>query len=109
MRTLLALAGARFVLRGSYEARRFAEPEWPATRASTLIDREAVDRLHRDFGEIRELLVDLDALRVHSAIVDRRDDWAAGEALVDVPIKAFSIPRDLPDKVALDYERERYE
>lgn len=51
------------------------EPAWPAMRASKLINREVVDRRHRDAGEIVDLLVDLRAPRVHHALVDLRDDW----------------------------------
>ncbi len=40
--------------------------------------------------------------------MDRRDDWMPGEALVAVPIEAFSLPRDLPDKIAINYSRERF-
>ena len=101
--------GERYELRSKYEPRTFAEPQWPAMRASTLLDREVVDRLHRDFGEIRDLVIDLRAPEVRSAVVDRRDDWAAGQSLVTLPLEAFSLPRDLPDKVAINYSRERYE
>lgn len=40
--------------------------------------------------------------------MDRRDDWMPGAALVAVPIEAFSLPRDLPDKIAINYSRERF-
>jgi hypothetical protein len=39
----------------------------------------------------------------------RRDDWRAGEALVTVPIEALSLPRDLGERIALNYSRERFE
>jgi sporulation protein YlmC with PRC-barrel domain len=77
--------------------------------ASALLQKEVIDRLHRDFGEIRDLRVDLAEKRVAAALVDRRDDWTPGEALVAVPIEAFSLLRDLPDKVAINYSRERFE
>lgn len=99
----------RYMLRTKYEPRTFAEPKWPAMRASTLMEREVVDRLHRDFGEIRNLVIDLDAQKVRAAVVDRRDDWAPGETLLSVPIESFSLPRDLPEKVALNISRERFE
>ena len=73
----------------------FGEPKWPAMRASTLIRKEVRDRLHRDAGEVVDLLVDLDERRVHHALMDLRDDWKAGAKLTRVPIEEFSLPRDL--------------
>lgn len=108
-RGLQAESGKRYALPEGNDARAFTPPAWPAMRASALIGREVIDRERRDFGEIRDLVVDLEAGRVRSALVDRRDDWAAGQALVTVPIEEFSLPRDLADKVALNYSRERFE
>jgi sporulation protein YlmC with PRC-barrel domain len=105
-------AGGGYVLQQSARRlppRGLVDPEWPVMRARELIGREVVDRLHRDFGEIRDLVVDVEAGRVRSALVDRRDDWAAGTALVNVPIEWFSIPRDVGETVALNYSRERFE
>lgn len=103
--------GERYVLKQPDDARAAAlgEPRWPAMRASELINHEVVDRLHRDFGEIRDALIDLDARRVRSVIIDRADDWQPGKALLTVPIEELSLPRDLGDKVALNYSRERFE
>lgn len=83
--------------------------QWPAMRASQLIGHEVVDRRHRDFGEIRELVLDSQRRRISAVVIDRRDDWQAGEALVKVPIEALSLPRDLGDRIALNYGRERFE
>lgn len=84
-------------------------PAWPRMRASALIDREVVDRLHRDVGEVRDLVMEPGLTRVRSAFVDRRDDWLPGRSLVAVPIEWFSLPRDLDDQVTLNYSRERLE
>lgn len=99
----------RYVLQEPGEAHAVAPLEWPAMRASALINREVIDRQRRDFGEIRDLVVDLDAQRVSSAVIDRADDWQPGRALLTVPIEELSLPRDLADKVALNYSRERFE
>jgi sporulation protein YlmC with PRC-barrel domain len=89
-------------------ARAMSPPQWPSMRASALLGKEVIDRRHRDFGKVRDLRVDLEGARVEAALVDRRDDWMPGEALVAVPIEAFSLPRDLPDKIAINYSRERF-
>jgi sporulation protein YlmC with PRC-barrel domain len=103
--------GERYVLRRTEDGRAaaVAEPKWPAMRASLLINHEVVDRLHRDFGEIRDVVVNLDARQVRSVIIDRADDWQPGRALLTVAIEELSLPRDLGDKVALNYSRERFE
>ncbi|HEX6318100.1 MAG TPA: PRC-barrel domain-containing protein [Burkholderiales bacterium] len=110
-RLLPEAGGRRYILTEPDDTRptAFAEPRWPSMRASRLVSHEVVDRLHRDFGEIRDVLVDLDRRRVGGVIIDRRDDWQAGQALVTVPVEALSLPRDLGDKVALNYSRERLE
>lgn len=87
-------------------APNFERAIWPATRASALIDREVHDRLHRDAGEIKDLLVDLVTGRVHYALVDRRDDWKPGRDLVAVPIENFSLPRDMGRFAVLNVTRE---
>lgn len=92
--------------------RRFAsEPSgrvrYPAFRASTLLGLEVRDRLHRDAGEIVDLVIDTDANRVAYALVDLRDDWQPGRRVVPVPIETFSLTRDLANYVVLNVARER--
>ena len=113
-----AFSAAQLVPRGGYvmldvpegSLRRtpaHEEPAWPAMRATKLIEREVLDRRHRDAGEIVDLLIDLRAPRVHHALINLRDDWKPGERLVRVPIEEFSLPRDMGDHATLNIARER--
>lgn len=80
---------------------------WPAMRATRLINREVLDRLHRDSGEIVDLEVNLQSGKVVAAVLDLRDDWKTGQHLVRAPIERFSLPRDMGRYAFLNVARER--
>lgn len=83
----------------------FGEPDYPAMRASKLIHREVRDRLHQDAGEIVDLLLDPRWRRVHTALIDLRDDWKPGEWIVPAAIEDFSLPRDMGRYAVLNIAR----
>jgi hypothetical protein len=59
-------------------------------------------------GLKREIVdVDLAQKRIEHAVIDLRDDWKPGVRLAVVPLTELSLPRDLGEKVAYNFARER--
>lgn len=102
--------GDRLVLDVAQETLRhvpaFDHLEWPAMRASALLNKEVRDRLHRDAGEIVDLVVRLDQNHVSHAVLDLADDWKPGQRLVEVGIGALALPRDLGERIVLNISRQ---
>jgi len=113
-----AFAPAQFVPAGEALELRVAEarlrrmppvdrPAWPLVRASDIVGRAVLDRLHRDSGEMVDLLLDLEHVRVDGALVDLRDEWEARPALRSVPLQELSLPREVGQYATLSVTRER--
>lgn len=82
-------------------------PAWPLLRASDLVGREVRDRLHRDSGEMRDLVLDLEAERVDFALIDLRDEWEPRPVLRRVSLEQLSLPREVGQYPTLTVTRER--
>jgi sporulation protein YlmC with PRC-barrel domain len=82
-------------------------PAWPLVRASDIVGREVRDRLHRDSGEMVDLLLDLDRARVAGALIDLRDEWEARPVLRRVSLEQLSLPREIGQYATLNVTRER--
>jgi sporulation protein YlmC with PRC-barrel domain len=82
-------------------------PAWPLLRASDLVGREVRDRLHRDSGEMVDLVLDLEAERVESALIDLRDDWEARAVVRRVSLEQLSLPHEVGQYPTLTVTRER--
>ena len=80
-------------------------PDWPSLSAAWLIGREVRDRLHRDSGEMVDLVADLDAARIVQAVIRLPDEWAADR--IAVSLDALTLPRELGQYATLDVTRER--
>jgi len=108
---LFAPAGEALELRVAEARLRRAppadRPEWPLVRASDIVGRAVLDRLHRDSGEMVDLLLDLDGARVADALIDLRDEWEARPVLRRVPLRDLSLPREVGQYATLGVTRER--
>ena len=80
-------------------------PDWPSLSAAWLIGREVRDRLHRDSGEMVDLVADLDAARIVQAVIRLPDEWAADR--ISLPLDALTLPREVGQYATLDVTRER--
>jgi sporulation protein YlmC with PRC-barrel domain len=80
-------------------------PEWPALSAAWLIGREVRDRLHRDSGEMVDLLADLSAARIVQAVIRLPDEWDADR--IALPLESLNLPREVGQYATLDVTRER--
>jgi sporulation protein YlmC with PRC-barrel domain len=81
-------------------------PQWPLVRASSVIGREVRDRLHRDAGEMSDLVMDFERGEVRYALIDLPDEWGGGR-LERVALDELALPRDIGQYVTLNVRRER--
>lgn len=82
-------------------------PAWPLVRASDIVGREVRDRLHRDSGEMVDLLLDPGRARVAAALIDLRDEWEPRPVLRRVSLEQLSLPREVGQYPTLTVTRER--
>jgi sporulation protein YlmC with PRC-barrel domain len=80
-------------------------PEWPSLSAAWLIGREVRDRLHRDSGDMVDLVADLAAGRIVQAVIRLPAEWAADR--VPLPLDSLTLPREIGQYATLDVTRER--
>jgi sporulation protein YlmC with PRC-barrel domain len=77
-----------------------------AFRASELLGKDVNARQGEDVGEIRDLVIDMNAQRVHYAVLSFDPGWTAPEKLYAFPLRAFRFTDD-KDELALDIDKSR--
>jgi len=82
-------------------------PAWPLVRASDIVGREVRDRLHRDSGEMADLLLDMQHARVAGVLIDLRDEWEPRPVLRRVTLQELALPREIGQYATLGVTRER--
>jgi sporulation protein YlmC with PRC-barrel domain len=75
-----------------------------AIRASKLIDKDVNDRSLKDIGELKDLVIDMGASRVHYAVLEFDPSWAAPDKLYAFPLSSFHLTKD-KDELVLDVDR----
>lgn len=76
-----------------------------AHRVSELLGKDVEARNGDDVGEIEELVVDLNARKVHYAVLAFDPGWLTAETRYVFALSDFQLPRD-PDELMLDVSRE---
>jgi sporulation protein YlmC with PRC-barrel domain len=77
-----------------------------AFRASELIGKDVNDKQLRDIGELKDLVVDMKAGKVHYAVLEFDPSWAAPDKLYAFPMSAFKFTND-KDELVLQASREQ--
>ena len=73
-------------------------------RASELIGKDVNSRAGKDIGDIKELVVDLNASKISYAVLAFDPSWTAGEKLYAFPLTAFKLDKD-KDDLMLDVDQ----
>ena len=73
-------------------------------RASELIGKDVNSRAGKDIGDIKELVVDLNASKISYAVLAFDPSWTAGEKLYAFPLTAFKMNKD-KDDLMLDVDQ----
>jgi sporulation protein YlmC with PRC-barrel domain len=77
-----------------------------AFRAGELLGKDVNGRQGEEIGEIRDLVIDMNAQRVHYAVLSFDPGWTAPEKLYAFPLTAFRFT-DGKDELALDIDKSR--
>lgn len=77
-----------------------------AFRAGELLGKDVNGRQGEEIGEIRDLVIDMNAQRVHYAVLSFDPGWTAPEKLYAFPLTAFRFA-DGKDELALDIDKSR--
>lgn len=78
-------------------------PNERLVRASELIGKDVDDRSGKDFGEIKDLVINLSDSRVHYAVLGT--DRSMDHKMVPISLKAFTFPTEKRKDLALNIER----
>jgi len=73
-------------------------------RASKLIGKDVNSRAGKDIGEIKELVIDMSASKVHYAVLAFDPSWVSSEKLFAFPLTAFKM-RANKDDLELDVDK----
>lgn len=73
-------------------------------RASELIGKDVNSRAGKDIGDIKELVVDLNASKISYAVLAFDPSWTSGEKLYAFPLTAFKMNKD-KDDLMLDVDQ----
>jgi len=77
-----------------------------SVRASKLIGKDVNSRAGKDIGDIKELVIDMGAAKVHYAVLAFDPSWVSGEKFFAFPLTAFKMTADKDDLV-LDVDKSK--
>lgn len=75
-----------------------------AWRVSDMLDKDVIGRYGSDIGEIKDIVVNMAARKVHYVAMEFDPGWLSPEKLYAVPLRAFRRARD-DDKLRVDLDK----